>query len=502
MRIYLILNGRCLMSGSRLFCLILLPIFSGLLPAADFGQQQQYFAQLALGGGAETAFSLHNPNPNPLTVTLLLFRSDGSLITELGTEIPPSGSQTLRFGNSEEELTAGWAHLVSESNFIATEFFQITLGDQELPRVGVLPAIPANEHRMFGFVRTGETNTGIAMANPSESSGVEVRVKRFDGAGTLQEEAVVNLPPRGHLARFLDEDPLFPGLENYEGTLEVEADGPILLAMLRSDHRLLSAASVETPRAEELTAGAVTTDFLADGAVTGEKISAGTVVRSLNGLTDNVDLLGGDNVTISSEGNTITISASGGTGNSDALGDITAVLAGAGLSGGGEDGDVTLAVAQAGITTDMLTGNSVTTEVLADNSVGSAKLIDGSVGPDDLAPGSVTQEKIAGGSPGSGDVLAWNGASLHWVEPVVSGWEIVDQNYTMDATTTGGNYSVSCPPGKFVMGGGMYTPQFLAFTMRASYPAGTSGWTVDLERVGSGPALVFTVRAICANASP
>ncbi len=50
---------------------------------------------------------------------------------------------------------------------------------------------------------------------------------------------------------------------------------------------------------------------LADGAVSSMKIAAGQVVKSLNGLTDDLTLAAGSNVTITPSGNTLTIAATG-----------------------------------------------------------------------------------------------------------------------------------------------------------------------------------------------
>jgi hypothetical protein len=89
---------------------------------------------------------------------------------------------------------------------------------------------------------------------------------------------------------------------------------------------------------------------IADSAVTAATIASGQVVRSINSLTDDVTIAAGSNVSITPNGNTLTISASGGSGG----GDITAVLAGAGLAGGGFSGDVTLSVADNGIVGSMI----------------------------------------------------------------------------------------------------------------------------------------------------
>lgn len=62
--------------------------------------------------------------------------------------------------------------------------------------------------------------------------------------------------------------------------------------------------------AAQIGASAVTTGAIADAAVTGSKIANSQVVRSVKGLTDAVDIVGGGGTTVTAAGNTITVSAS------------------------------------------------------------------------------------------------------------------------------------------------------------------------------------------------
>lgn len=82
--------------------------------------------------------------------------------------------------------------------------------------------------------------------------------------------------------------------------LELEVDGEVL-----------------SPRTE-LTASAYSFNAadVADSIVTGAKIADGQVVRSVNGLSDDVTISAGANVTITPQGNNLVVGATGGSGNS------------------------------------------------------------------------------------------------------------------------------------------------------------------------------------------
>jgi hypothetical protein len=174
----------------------------------------------------------------------------------------------------------------------------------------------------------------------------------------------------------------------------------------------------------ELTASAYSLNSrtVEDSSITSAKIADLTVVRSINTLKDEVNIAAGENISIESMDHTITISASGGGGE----GDITAVNAGDGLTGGGETGIVTVDV-EAGIGINVLpdavsmdtiftderyinegqensiTGNmiidgQVFLEDISEGAVGSMQVINNSLTADDLAENSVGTIEVSNNS--------------------------------------------------------------------------------------------------------
>ncbi len=185
--------------------------------------------------------------------------------------------------------------------------------------------------------------------------------------------------------------------------------------------RLTSVAyALQSAEAENVTDGSITTSDLADGAITSGKIAAGEIVKSINGMKDDISLAPGDNIQLSTEGNTITIESTargvpsindiggavtitgeGGT-TISARGDTIIVnsIIGAGGSGiqGVQNTNNTLDILNPGgpVATINVKSGGITNLQLADGSVSSDKIEDGSIANADVSTtASIAEGKLA-----------------------------------------------------------------------------------------------------------
>lgn len=268
------------------------------IPAAN----SRHFPQVAIGGSAATFVTIHNPGERQIAVRVTLFSSNADPFRNEEVELPANATRTLVLSDPAGPLRNGWARLTSQARFDATLFFRIS----GVGNAGVLPAAPSRFLQLFAFIED-DINTGIAIANTSEANASSLTFRAFDLSGQLLFERTIELAPLNHMALFLTEEPFSM---TRDGSIEITSTQPIVAVSLRQDGDLLSSAPVLTPFEPQGIQEPVDTDQLADGAVTREKIAPGDVVHSINGLAEDVSLTAGSNVTLSTSGDSIRISAS------------------------------------------------------------------------------------------------------------------------------------------------------------------------------------------------
>src|SRR5438552_8210579 len=309
--------------GLLLTLLLLTSVSYGQAPT--FGDTTQLFPQFVSGGGWTTYIAVHNSTQQVELVTVELFRSDGSGLLNRVISLWPDETQRFSIEPSAQ-FSDGWAKLSSEGRFSATLLFQLVDSGGVVSEAGVLPADAVQNLKLVGSVHLDQgLTTGIAIANPSPTKPSVITVRRLGDSGSLLGTGSFTLGPLQHLAKLINEDPFFAGIDGYDGIIEISATEPLIAVGLRLDGAQMATLPAITPDAgTALTAnsintihlvdGAVTTPKLADKSITADKVAPGSVVKSINSLKDDVNLSAGKNITINAVGNTLVIDGSGLTG--------------------------------------------------------------------------------------------------------------------------------------------------------------------------------------------
>jgi hypothetical protein len=435
------------MRGRRAFVAVLLAVtLSGGMCWAGFSGTDVFLPSVGRAQGIAnwyTAVWVHNPGATPALAQFTFLERNVINTGASPVTYTVQPGDTVRFANAMTELFGrdgfGAIRVQSSAKLVVTSrifsrgatetdrdskgqdfggvpaSFAIGAG-QTTQLLGVYQTQPSGSSELrynFGFVETvGESCTVVV--TPRDTTGAAMATAKSYTVRALEQRQF----------QFKDE---FPALSTDNARLEV--------AVASGAGRVIAFGSGITNGSQDPTTFEMAFDdaLLAEnssgsGSIGGVTAGAGLTGGGTTGtVTLNVGAgegitVGGDTVGIAAGGVTKgKLAATGGTSGQvlgtdgtglvwrdpaagTGTGDISAVTAGAGLSGGGTTGDVTLSVAAGGITTTMLATGAADEARIRDSAVTSAKIADGAVGNVDLGANAVTSAKIADETIGTADI--------------------------------------------------------------------------------------------------
>jgi hypothetical protein len=143
----------------------------------------------------------------------------------------PSAGRSLTTVDLPRTTSVGYAELNSDQEKSGFSILEFRSGGSLLSQVPV----PLTDHITSGltFVETGrEINTAVGIANANNRSA-RVEFYFSDSDGIRATSGVLNIPPGGHISRYLTEEP-FNAPTSVLGTFSFTADVPISVTAMRT----------------------------------------------------------------------------------------------------------------------------------------------------------------------------------------------------------------------------------------------------------------------------
>ena len=225
------------------------PVFSSLPPgevdAAAQGSTTYYFPHLAVGDNWQTTITYINYSPQEVTCQTEFLSDHGSplLVSFAGlgtvinrTDVLPPGGSVHQETNVElsAPLAPGWARAACSGPVKASLLFRLhnSEGVPVAEAAVNAAAVPATRFVTFAEQGEGKFGTGVAYANPSDTTTAFVTFTVRDAAGQVLASVDRTLLPAGHgahnMARLFD-------LPSFTGSLEVTSTEPIVTLSLNNE---------------------------------------------------------------------------------------------------------------------------------------------------------------------------------------------------------------------------------------------------------------------------
>ena len=219
------------------------------------------FPQFVSGGGWSSDIFINNQSPAAATLDVSFYGDAGDALTvDSNLGIGSSFVINLGAGNTNVvrvsaagSLKAGYVLLgfTAGSSIRASEVFRNQQNGIVSATVGVAEQFPETTYSFPVEVDTKRgINTGLAIANGafvaagSQPQSCVVSLIRSDG--TLGGMAKLDLAAGAHIARYLNEGDLFPGLDGFVGSVSIFAPNGAGVLALRQEQAIFGSVSVDS----------------------------------------------------------------------------------------------------------------------------------------------------------------------------------------------------------------------------------------------------------------
>jgi hypothetical protein len=282
-------------------------LFLLVLSAPAVAQSYWYFPQIASGGGWFTEIYFTNQGTAAVSgIKINFYDNAGSALSvdsNLGTatnyvfDLDKGASQVISLTPSSTTVV-GYAKVTYPANsFVrAGEIYRYKPDKAVLTEVGISQQQLFNNYTFPVKIDSSKKlNTGIALVNPSDLSTAQTVIMTLIASdGHLQASAVKPLSNGQHTAEFLPQS-LFPGLDNFTGSISISCPIGVVLLALRQDDDAYGSISTDF--------GPVLSPFLLSGSAVAEVepnddtshaqvLSGSTIISGSIGSYQDMDLYG------------------------------------------------------------------------------------------------------------------------------------------------------------------------------------------------------------------
>ncbi len=213
-------------------------------PAPPMEDLIYYFPHLAVGAGWQTTITYINYSSEEVSCQTEFLSDQGTplLVSFADREPAPNRTDVLQPGGSVHQetdvalsapLAAGWARAACSGPVKASLLYRRFEGGVPTGEAGVnATTVPATRFVTFAEQGEGQLGTGVAYANPSDTTTAFITFTVRDADGEVLASDDLMLSPNGHGAQNMQ--PLF-GLTSFTGSLEVTSTEPIVTLSINAE---------------------------------------------------------------------------------------------------------------------------------------------------------------------------------------------------------------------------------------------------------------------------